>query len=376
MSINFVVFALVLIAWILMMFSNVNIIYSAAKLESLRYFTVLSNLFVGVVSLVYFISQVFSLVKNENKVRRLQVVLAFISTVQVSITFFVVLCFLAPSSKDGFLSMYQGSNLFFHLIVPVLSILNFVIFENEPAMKFRYTPFVILPVLMYGLFYILNNEYHWTNAYDNNYDWYGFIKDGSVGRIILLSVMFIIGTYVVGLLLFFINRTIQHATRGYDDDEGVEIANDSIDDKNKIVQEEVVMNDKVIGHVDNDFIPDGKQVEETPIDQQTKEVKETYSTETGTIHVVTKQVKKKLVKKTGLTKTMTRQDNRYKDGARTYHISRHLLSNTWQVKLANGEKAIKTFKTQKEAIDFAKGLVRTQGGSIRVHSKKGSIRKE
>jgi hypothetical protein len=61
---------------------------------------------------------------------------------------------------------------------------------------------------------------------------------------------------------------------------------------------------------------------------------------------------------------------------RTYHISRKPFSKEWQVKLANGEKAIKLFSTQKEAIAYAKDLVDKNGGSIRIHSMKGSLRKE
>ncbi|MFA6619700.1 MAG: DUF2188 domain-containing protein [Bacilli bacterium] len=39
-------------------------------------------------------------------------------------------------------------------------------------------------------------------------------------------------------------------------------------------------------------------------------------------------------------------------------------------------KAIKLFDTQEQAIQYAKSLVRTQGGSIRVHSLKNKMRKE
>ena len=41
----------------------------------------------------------------------------------------------------------------------------------------------------------------------------------------------------------------------------------------------------------------------------------------------------------------------------------------------NGQKAIKLFNTQAEAIVFAKKLAKSQEGSIRVHSVKGRIRK-
>lgn len=65
----------------------------------------------------------------------------------------------------------------------------------------------------------------------------------------------------------------------------------------------------------------------------------------------------------------------YGEGPRVYHISKQATTGQWQVRLATGKKAIRLFKTQASAITFAKGLVKTQGGSIRVHSKKGKLRK-
>lgn len=66
----------------------------------------------------------------------------------------------------------------------------------------------------------------------------------------------------------------------------------------------------------------------------------------------------------------------YGEGPRVYHISRQASTGAWQVKLATGKRAIRVFKTQAAAINFAKGLVRTRGGSIRIHTKKGRLRKE
>ncbi len=66
----------------------------------------------------------------------------------------------------------------------------------------------------------------------------------------------------------------------------------------------------------------------------------------------------------------------YQGGPRIYHISKRANDSKWQVKLASGQIAIKLFDTQAQAIAFAKSLVKTQGGSIRVHSLKGKMRKE
>ncbi len=61
--------------------------------------------------------------------------------------------------------------------------------------------------------------------------------------------------------------------------------------------------------------------------------------------------------------------------SKVYHISHHPTEDKWQVKLAKGEKALKLFDTQLEAIEYAKEVSKNQGGSIRLHSVAGRIRK-
>ncbi|MCH5172127.1 MAG: DUF2188 domain-containing protein [Erysipelotrichales bacterium] len=112
-------------------------------------------------------------------------------------------------------------------------------------------------------------------------------------------------------------------------------------------------------------------------------MKETKKTTAAPKKVVKKEEPKKVAKKevakkeVALAKKVAVKKEvapaKYKDKARVYHISKN--DENWQVKLAGGEKAIKLFKTQKEAIDYANALVETQGGSIRIHSLKGKIRK-
>ncbi len=63
-------------------------------------------------------------------------------------------------------------------------------------------------------------------------------------------------------------------------------------------------------------------------------------------------------------------------GARDYHISLRKDDGKWQVKFAKGEKAIKLFDTQAEAIEYAKKLAENQDGSITIHKKDGKIRKQ
>ena len=48
----------------------------------------------------------------------------------------------------------------------------------------------------------------------------------------------------------------------------------------------------------------------------------------------------------------------------------------WQVKFAKGNRALKLFDTQAEAIAFAKEKAENQDGAITIHKKDGKIRKQ
>ena len=56
---------------------------------------------------------------------------------------------------------------------------------------------------------------------------------------------------------------------------------------------------------------------------------------------------------------------------RNYHVAKR-PDGKWQVKYAGGEKAIKLFATQKEALDYTKKMAENQGGSVLVHASKGA----
>lgn len=62
--------------------------------------------------------------------------------------------------------------------------------------------------------------------------------------------------------------------------------------------------------------------------------------------------------------------------SKVYHISKRKEDNKWQVKFANGERALKLFNTQAEAIAFAKEKAKNQDGSISIHKVDGKIRKQ
>ena len=68
-------------------------------------------------------------------------------------------------------------------------------------------------------------------------------------------------------------------------------------------------------------------------------------------------------------------EEKKKETAKNYHVVKR-ADGKWQVKFAGGEKAIKLFATQAEAIAYAKKLAENQDGSISIHKKDGKLRKQ
>lgn len=58
-------------------------------------------------------------------------------------------------------------------------------------------------------------------------------------------------------------------------------------------------------------------------------------------------------------------------GYRTYHLVKR-EDGKWEVKFAGGQKAIKLFDTQKEALEYSKKMAENQGGKVLVHNSKGA----
>ena len=73
------------------------------------------------------------------------------------------------------------------------------------------------------------------------------------------------------------------------------------------------------------------------------------------------------VKKVEVTKTPAKKA----DGKRVYHVAKR-EDGMWQVKYANGQKAIKLFKTKVEAEEYTKQMAENQGGVMLSHNSKGA----
>ena len=204
--INILIFIFVTIATIFMFtgfkfMHGIEPVLESTKLGMLKFFTVQSNMFMGLVALLFALKKIL-----KQKITRLDHILNLMSTTAVSLTFVVVFAYLGPISKGGISSMLQNSNLFFHLIVPVLSIINYILFEKVDKMTFKDSIYGIVPALLYSVYYITNIIIHMENGKVSPiYDWYWFIQNG-VWTAFIVGPLLILITYIITLILLKLNK--------------------------------------------------------------------------------------------------------------------------------------------------------------------------
>jgi hypothetical protein len=178
----------------------------STKIGMFRFFTVDSNILMGIVSLLFAIKEIQLLKGKIEEIPFKYYILKIISTSAVGLTTFVVFAYLGPISKYGTVSLLMNSNLFFHLIIPVVSILNFVLFEKTDKIKFRHTFYGILGTVAYEVYYIINVLVHMENGKVSYvYDWYWFVQNG-VWTAVIVAPLIILITYILTLIIWRLNK--------------------------------------------------------------------------------------------------------------------------------------------------------------------------
>ena len=137
---------------------------------ALRFFTTLSNILCAAACLLT------ALAINAGGIPEWIWMLKYIGTAAVTVTMLTVLFFLAPSFGKGALKvLLSGTDLFMHLITPLLALVSFCVFEKR-GMTFCQSLWGMLPVVLYGPGYLYKilfalPEKRWD-------DFYGFNKQG------------------------------------------------------------------------------------------------------------------------------------------------------------------------------------------------------
>jgi hypothetical protein len=161
---NIVMVILALIGIFLMVTENGDGTLQSTGLENFKYYTVLSNIFCGIVAAIY-------LIRRSDKL----IPLKLGAVCGVTITFCVVAFMFGP--LYGFLQFYKRGNLFFHLLLPVVAMVEFIVVRRG-KIPFRYTVIAAIPTLIYGFCYMTNILINGKGEWPESNDFYGFLNWG------------------------------------------------------------------------------------------------------------------------------------------------------------------------------------------------------
>lgn len=206
LNITIGVFEILSLIW---MMSGVNVFstgntLTAARFQMFKYFTVDSNFIMLIVAVLASIYDYLLLKKKINKFPILVYILKLLGVTGLSLTMIVTILFLAPTMGLGV--VFTDSNLFLHVINPLMSILTFILFEKTTNIKFKHTFTACLPVFLYAIYYVLITLLNTKNGVIlPGYDWYGFFFLGLKSIVIVLPIIFIV-TYVISYLIWNFNR--------------------------------------------------------------------------------------------------------------------------------------------------------------------------
>ena len=208
---NYVIVVLVVVASIIMFTSYKLTFLKEPVLEErgfnvFKFFTVDSNILLGIGALL--------LANKERKLLTGKIkdipvgfyILKFMGTVSVTLTFAVVFFYLGRINKFGLIGLLQNSNLFFHMAIPILSIITFVLFERTNKIKFSYAISGLIPMLLYGIYYVINVLVHMENGkVSAKIDWYWFMQ-GGIGNVYKTSLLLIGVTFIISMILWLSNK--------------------------------------------------------------------------------------------------------------------------------------------------------------------------
>ena len=122
------------------------------------YFTNISNLFIDVMLLISLYYDISFIRGKQYKMPQSLYIIKYMATLSITLTFFVYMLILAPTHEAGFMNAYldnHAGSLCVHLINPLLSIIDFLVFDVDYECQNKHVLFATIPPLTYMAFVIV-----------------------------------------------------------------------------------------------------------------------------------------------------------------------------------------------------------------------------
>ena len=174
----------------------------AHGLRSLKYYTVLSNLFSGLASALY----VAGMLLSHSSPAGWLLVLKLAAASVVMVTLLTVVLFLGPTM--GWEYMFKAGNFWLHLALPLAAAADVCLFVPVGELPFLATLAPVAFTAAYGVFYLGRIMLYGRERDGVVYDFYGFLRTGGNKAAAVVVVVMLTGTWLIAVALWFISRLI------------------------------------------------------------------------------------------------------------------------------------------------------------------------
>ena len=324
---------------LLLSLASLIILFFDLGFSCFNYFTTWCALLGGSIAVIGVVYNCLKEIYKEYKIPKSISALKLLNVTNLLVCFFSTLVFIGP----GYL--FESYFYLVRVILTILSFINYILFDFWHKLSFKYTLFGVIPITLYMLIYsflmvfdVLKPLYNFENIHANS--WY-------------ITLLFFVIIMLGAVLLGWVSNLLNHLFRR------LFIGEEYIaSGKTTIIPKLVLEGEQEANNLQQN--EDNKNTDNQDLNKKEEEN-------------VTNKDETKQESSEQLNKPISSYQKKFT--SRVYHISRQKMVGKWQVKLAGSKKPIKYFDTQLEAINFAKGLVKNQGGSIRIHSVTGQMRK-
>ena len=114
------------------------------------FFTVQSNIFIIAISLIFLVNEIVVLVTNKGFINQTLRHIKYVATVAITVTFLVFFTMLAPLMGVDYLLSFNNFSL--HAIVPMLAIIDFIIFDTDINLTYPNSLLATIAPISYVLF--------------------------------------------------------------------------------------------------------------------------------------------------------------------------------------------------------------------------------
>lgn len=114
------------------------------------FFTVQSNIFIIAMAFLFLGHEIICLINKKETINQVMLQIKFVATVAITITFLVFFTMLAPLMGVDYLLSFKNFSL--HAIVPILAIIDFVVFDTDINLSYPKSLIATIAPISYVFF--------------------------------------------------------------------------------------------------------------------------------------------------------------------------------------------------------------------------------